>query len=131
MKLRFVREHCIGCKLCQLACSGVKEAVFNPLLARLFVTSYYSRGQLRVEARVCTLCGACTEACPTGALVFENERLKFDPEACTSCNICVDRCPEKVITPRPEGVAVCDLCAGDPSCVKWCPHGALVCGEVA
>lgn len=35
MKLKFQPEKCIGCHLCELACSGYKEGVFNPALARL------------------------------------------------------------------------------------------------
>ncbi len=39
MKLSFNKEKCIGCSLCQLACSTVKEQVFNPRKARLKVTA--------------------------------------------------------------------------------------------
>jgi Fe-S-cluster-containing dehydrogenase component len=35
VKLKFQPEKCIGCHLCELACSGYKEGVFNPALARL------------------------------------------------------------------------------------------------
>lgn len=130
MGLKFISDNCIGCKLCQLACTGVKDANFNPSQARLSVTSYYSRDQLCVTGRVCTLCGVCVEACPADAISLTGNALHYNFELCTSCNICVETCPEKVIVACSEGVAICDLCGGEPNCVKWCPHQALVYREV-
>ena len=128
MALKFKGENCIGCKLCQLACSAAHEKEFNPYLARLFVSSRYTgRGrELAVEGRVCTLCGVCVATCPADALTFADGRLLYKPDECISCGSCVEACPEEVITRRDVGIAVCDLCAGTPQCVKWCPHQALV-----
>ena len=131
MRLKFLSENCIGCKLCQLACSSAKDGVFNPSLARLSVTSYYSKGQLCIDGRVCTLCGECVVACPADAITVKNGALQFASDLCTSCNICVEACPEKVIVQCREGVAICDLCDGKPNCVHWCPHAALVLEEVS
>jgi Fe-S-cluster-containing hydrogenase component 2 len=125
MGLIFIKENCIGCKLCHLACSGTKEAVFNPRLARLSVTSYYINNQLNIVGNVCTICGSCVDICPSGAITLEENRLKFDIDTCTECGVCIDSCPEKVIFSRDKGIALCDLCKGSPACVKWCPHGAL------
>lgn len=127
MGLQFDSEKCIGCKLCQQACSGAHEGVFNVTLARLHVESYYEDQDLKVGARVCTLCGACAEACPFSAISMEDDRLHFDQESCQNCGICVETCPEGVIVQKEDCVGVCDLCNGDPWCVKYCPHGALSC----
>ena len=126
MALAFKGEKCIGCKLCQLACSAHQEKEFNPCRARLFVTSAYAGKELVVEGRVCTLCGVCVEVCPSGALEMREGRLFYDPEVCISCYSCADSCPEEVISRRNVGVAVCNLCGGAPRCVRWCPHEALV-----
>lgn len=129
MSLKFIAEKCIGCKLCQLACSAAREDIFNPYLARLFVSSRYAGRDLVVEGKVCTLCGVCVEACPSGALEMREGRLAYDPEVCISCGSCADACPEEVIKKRDVGVAVCDLCGGSPQCVRWCPHEAVILEE--
>lgn len=50
---------------------------------------------VRVNARVCVLCGACAQVCPTDALVLEDGdrlRLHLDPIACIHCEACVNAC---------------------------------------
>lgn len=137
MPLTFSSEKCIGCKLCQQACSGAHEGVFNPLLARLKVESYYEEGNLMVDAKVCTLCGACVKVCPFDALTMDGGKLSLDEDACKNCGICAKKCPEGVIVKKSDivkdekVVAVCDLCGGDPWCVKYCPHGALAYEEAS
>jgi Fe-S-cluster-containing hydrogenase component 2 len=47
--------------------------------------------------------------------------------ACTGCGTCVQACPFGMIALSSEtGTAlICDLCGGDPSCVKRCATGAI------
>ena len=130
MGLQFHGDKCIGCKLCHLSCSASHEGAFNPRLARLSVESYYEDGALVVEGRVCTLCGECADVCPTFAITMGKDRLLFDEESCINCGVCVSACPEGVIIQKENFVGVCDLCGGDPWCVKSCPHAALALGEV-
>lgn len=55
-------------------------------------------GVVEVVGR-CTLCGACPDRCPTGALVMhegpEASKLTFDHACCIACEACVRVCPEK------------------------------------
>jgi ferredoxin/coenzyme F420-reducing hydrogenase delta subunit len=58
-------------------------------------------GMVRIEASRCTLCGACPERCPTGALELredgESSRLLFDHARCVACEGCVRVCPEAAV----------------------------------
>ena len=41
----------------------------------------------------CRACGACRDACPVGAVVFEDDWPRLDRDACTLCLECVAACP--------------------------------------
>ena len=61
-------------------------------------------GAVNVNSEGCTLCLACVNACPTGALRDNPERpmLRFVEDACVQCGLCKATCPEKVITLTPQ-----------------------------
>ena len=61
-------------------------------------------GTVIVDAENCTLCLACTGACPVNALRDnpDHPRLSFVEEACIQCGLCRNTCPEKVITLQPR-----------------------------
>jgi Fe-S-cluster-containing dehydrogenase component len=68
-------------------------------------------------------------ACPTEAL-YRSEvtgAVLLHADECIGCAACVDACPFGVATLHPEtGLAlICDLCGGDPACVKRCATGAI------
>jgi Fe-S-cluster-containing dehydrogenase component len=69
-------------------------------------------------------------ACPTEAL-FKDETtgaVLLHPDDCIGCSACVDACPfGMAILHLETGLAlICDLCGGDPACVKRCATGAIV-----
>jgi ferredoxin len=51
--------------------------------------------------RTCTLCGACQDSCPTGAITLQEggglSKLLFDHGGCIACEACVKVCPEQVL----------------------------------
>jgi len=69
----------------------------------------------------------CVEACPTKALSISPQTgaVLVEEEKCTGCRQCIDICPGRIPHMHPtEGcVLICDLCSGDPQCVKVCQEG--------
>ncbi|HEY9550448.1 MAG TPA: 4Fe-4S dicluster domain-containing protein, partial [Kiloniellaceae bacterium] len=61
-------------------------------------------GRVAVDTAGCTLCLACVSACPTGALLDDENRpwLGFREEACVQCGLCRVTCPEQVISLEPR-----------------------------
>lgn len=51
-----------------------------------------------------------------------------DEEKCVGCGFCVIACPWGlvVLDPMKRKAIKCDLCGGDPVCVKECPEKALL-----
>ncbi|WGM89454.1 MAG: 4Fe-4S dicluster domain-containing protein [Candidatus Bathyarchaeum tardum] len=79
----------------------------------------------------CRLCedAPCVVTCPRDALKQNEETgvIKVDEEKCNGCGWCIEACDYGALELHPETkqVFVCDLCDGEPECVKWCPEGAL------
>jgi Fe-S-cluster-containing dehydrogenase component len=55
--------------------------------------------------------------------------VRIDEELCIGCEACVSQCPFGVIMALPEKVVKCELCNGDPQCVKYCATGAIEYGD--
>ena len=61
-------------------------------------------GAVALDTAACTLCMACTGACPTGALIDnpETPMLRFTESACVQCGLCAATCPEDALTLVPQ-----------------------------
>lgn len=66
-------------------------------------------GSIAIDAQRCTLCHACVQLCPTGALRKPGEALVFLESACVQCGLCVNGCPERALTAEPGFAPDLDL----------------------
>ncbi len=90
---RFKRLEWLDAIRALAASDGVNATVALPVDAPF--------GEVRVNTRRCTLCFACTQLCPTGALVADNaktQRLLFRESMCVQCGLCEQGCPEKAVS---------------------------------
>jgi Fe-S-cluster-containing hydrogenase component 2 len=125
MRLYADSTKCSGCRACLVACSLNLFQENNPKKAALKLISHFPDPGV-FEMKVCTQCGDCAEACPTGA-IHQDERgvyfVAFDE--CTLCETCVPACPEEVMFVRMELANTawkCNLCS---DCVKVCGTDVL------
>ncbi|MGQ9515551.1 MAG: 4Fe-4S binding protein [Thermoproteota archaeon] len=51
--------------------------------------------------------------------------VNVDASKCTACGLCIKACPGSVPHIHPGGnyIIICDLCGGEPECVKACEEG--------
>jgi len=118
---------------CALACSFKKFGVFGPEYSRVRVLKIEESG---VDCPIlCQQCeeARCMEACPKDAIVRDTDTgiIVIDEAICDGCSICLVACPYGAITVHPESsrkkrvVLKCDLCGGEPECLRWCEPGAI------
>ena len=75
---------------------------------------------------LCAQCNdyPCVNSCPVGALSTsaDTKAVLVDREKCTGCGACIRACPGNVpfLHPGDDKAAICDLCGGDPECIKVC-----------
>ncbi len=125
MRLYAESSKCSGCRACLVACSLNLFQENNPKKAALSLIPHFPDPGV-FEMKVCTQCGECAEACPTGAIHQDASGFFFVvPDECTLCETCVPVCPEGVMfvkTDLSNTAWKCNLC-GD--CVKVCGTDVL------
>ena len=123
-------KKCVGCRNCEMACAFARtgqDCVRDNSNIRVNV---YAEDRF-VMPMTCFHCEEawCMGVCPAHA-ISRNPRtgaVEIDPVRCAGCKMCMLACPygnihfdhEKLVSRK------CDLCGGDPECVKHCIGGAL------
>jgi Fe-S-cluster-containing hydrogenase component 2 len=120
---------CTGCRRCELACSFSKEKIFNPAQSRIrLLRIKETEKTVPVVCQQCTT-PLCTYVCPTKAITKDEETglVTINPDICVGCMMCFVACPVGGISinPKTKMPIKCDLCEGDPACVRECEYGAL------
>ena len=76
---------------------------------------------------VCLQCDdpLCVRMCPQNAVTKVEGHVVRDTEKCIGCRFCAVICPYSAITVLGKDLVQCDLCNGDPTCVKFCATKAI------
>lgn len=124
-----VREQCTGCRSCEYACSMAHEGgLVRPSVARIHIKKVKSVIDVPM---ICWHCedAPCVKACPTKpqAIIKDKDTnlvRYIDDKTClgAKCNKCIEACPSGYLRRHPDtGWPIfCDMCGGDPQCVKAC-----------
>ncbi|MFC1864162.1 4Fe-4S dicluster domain-containing protein [Thermodesulfobacteriota bacterium] len=134
ISLLFLKEDCMGCHACEVACKQEHDLGVGPRLVRviekapLFIPFY------------CHHCAKapCKSACPSDA-IYRNERgiVLIDKDRCIGCRECLEACPFGAMQfDDDHEIAVkCDLCINrldnheKPACVQACGTRCIVYGD--
>lgn len=80
-----------------------------------------------VSCRLCDI-PLCIPSCPRRAITQRADGTKIvDEEKCNGCGMCSEACELGLIfiDPRRNIAVSCNLCDGDPQCIRFCPSEAL------
>ena len=93
MHTAWFKDACIDrfysiCNCCKCCCFGIEsmKRYGNPCIAS---SGYVAQ----IDENLCTVCGACIEACPFDALSIAGEKIVMDWEKCMGCGVCEAVCP--------------------------------------
>ena len=122
-------EKCTGCRLCELVCAVKHDGMSNPARARIKVMKWEQEGiYVPISCQQCQD-APCMNICPAKAISrdLEQSRVTVDYDKCIGCRFCVAVCPFGAMSFNviDRKVFKCDLCDGDPQCVRFCDRKAV------
>ena len=135
----FEPELCTGCMRCMTTCSTYNFGATSLTKSRIHIvrheghaiTKIEEEDELIFEALSCQQCDQpfCMAFCPTKALELNTEThaITLNEDKCIGCRMCIVGCPFGAVRyNKDKGKSFkCELCEGDPQCVKFCPTAAL------
>ena len=127
-------DRCVGCRNCEMACSFYRTGHFKREQSNIWVNLYPQERFIVTLACVQCETAACLSICPNGALKRDpgTHAVVVEESRCIGCKMCVQACPFGNIHMDPEKRVAqkCNLCEGDPKCVRFCMGKALRYAEV-
>jgi carbon-monoxide dehydrogenase iron sulfur subunit len=122
-------EKCTGCRLCELVCAVSHDGISNPTRSRIRVLKWEAEGIY--IPMTCQQCqdAPCLNVCPVKAISRDEAlgRVSVDYDTCIGCRSCVSVCPFGAMNFNTidRRVIKCDVCDGDPQCVRFCDVKAV------
>jgi len=122
-------QKCTGCRLCELVCAVFHDGISNPARSRIKVMKWEAEGlYIPMSCQQCQD-APCLNVCPVKAISRDEElgRVFVDYDICIGCRSCVGVCPFGAMSfnIKDKQVFKCDLCDGDPQCVRFCEVKAI------
>ena len=122
-------QRCTGCRTCEMVCAVKHDGVLNPMRSRIKVMKWEAEGlYVPVSCQQCQD-APCMNVCPVKAISRDDEMgcVEVDYDACIGCRSCVVVCPFGAMSFNTidRQVFKCDLCDGDPQCVRFCDIDAV------
>lgn len=124
---------CSGCRCCELVCSLFHYGECNLELVGINIIKDTFSGDYLVNT--CRQCEEprCQLVCPVEAIyVDEKTGAKIiDDKKCIGCRACEEECQFQMVKfLLDKNVCFkCDMCGGEPQCVRYCPFAALTIAE--
>jgi carbon-monoxide dehydrogenase iron sulfur subunit len=119
-------QQCVGCRMCEVACSISHFGAVSPALSRIRVAKLEEIGIDVAIACVGCVEKPCLECSEDALTVGSSGQIVLDGSLCIGCEECAIRCPIGSVGYYRDEPLFCDLCDGAPSCVEVCPTDALV-----
>jgi len=123
-------EKCNNCGNCETACIKTRTSLTSPGLSCIRILKDNEAGDFFFPI-ACKQCEnpPCMAVCPKEAIYQDDELalVLIDRQKCVGCGMCVSACPfgaMKLDKLKAKSYK-CDLCAGDPECVKVCQPLAI------
>ena len=118
MKIKIDKKKCSGCHLCEVVCSLFHEGTINTEKSAIRI----QKDDIHTSINTPIVCRQCKEMkCLSGEEVMErSEKKKFIWDRTRA-----ERCPFDALTVFGKNAYHCDLCGGNPRCVKVCTPKAI------
>jgi anaerobic dimethyl sulfoxide reductase subunit B len=137
-RILFVKDKCIQCFGCEIACKSwrnVETGVRLRIVKNIWYGKYPDIHSSSISLS-CMHCDepACMDVCPSDAISSIDGIISVDSDKCSGCNLCLEACPIHIPQFGINGtMQKCDLCIktidaemDTPPCVLTCPTKALI-----
>ena len=118
MKIKIDKKKCSGCHICEMVCSLGHLGAINTEKSAIRIR----KDDLDTSMNTPILCRQCKKMkCIKGEEVVEgteNKKFIWDSKR-------AERCPFNALTVFGENAYHCDLCSGNPQCIKVCTPKAI------